>query len=433
MNRVGNRVGLTALVLVLTVASCGVGSQERSAPTAGPTAIDADAESSREQQVLEVGAADGAADDGGAEPEGPTVVVTVDPEAPESTTARSEPAPTTGSDPNGADQASSSSTASSQGTASSQESSPSTSPPARSVAYRGVTPDQWSEINARRSGIGDPNDCRARVESIAVSADVTVWPGDDAAIRRAIESGARVVELGGGTHSIDDTIRLDAGQQLIGADGQDVVIRASGVRRGVELDNGAVLSNVAVLGADDEGVVLRQNSLVHRVSIGRTGYGDTYNENGTGLMVTKGGANNCIVSAEVFEGFNEGGAPDCPACANGGNADGISITFGATDNTIIDTHAYRNSDDGYDFWQSGTTFVYFGSAFDNGKIPGRPAGDGNGFKLGRGDATHHLYKAVARSNQLNGFDLNGNARPAVLVQTESSGNGGRDYVDVGNG
>lgn len=99
---------------------------------------------------------------------------------------------------------------------------------------------------------------------------------------------------------------------------------------------------------------------------------------------------------------------------------------------MIDSHGYRNSDDAFDFWEGKTAYVYFSSAFDSGKTPGKTGADGNGFKLGKGSAMHYLYKSAAYNNKTNGFDINGNTIPSTLVKCTAYGNGGKDYVGVSN-
>ena len=118
------------------------------------------------------------------------------------------------------------------------------------------------------------------------------------------------------------------------------------------------------------------------------------------------------------------------ACVNGGNADGYALKFGANNNTLIDSHAYRNSDDGIDFWDGGAGFVYFSSAFDAGKTTGKQGKDGNGIKLGIGNVRHNFYKTKAYNNLTNGFDINGNSVQPLLIQSEAFGNGGNDYQGV---
>jgi hypothetical protein len=141
------------------------------------------------------------------------------------------------------------------------------------------------------------------------------------------------------------------------------------------------------------------------------------------------GTNNCIVSVEAFDSYNEAGTGSA-VTANGGNADGIRNSWSAYNNTFIDVHAYRNSDDGWDFWEGGEAFVYFSSAFDNGKTTGKPSADGNGFKLGKGHVRHHLYKSRAYNNKANGFAINGNSAQPALVQCDSFANGRSDYAGI---
>lgn len=307
--------------------------------------------------------------------------------------------------------------------------------PSDSVAYVGVSAARWAEIDAQRSDFGDPNDCRARVGSIANQQATVVPSGDSAALRRALASSSKVIRLEGGTYSISSTILLADGRQLIGASGADVTINAAGVRDAVKLNSGSVLANLAVRNAEDRGIILGNDNLVYQVSIGRTGYGATSNSLGTGLsisgQVSGQGSNNCVVSTEAFEGFNEDGA-GCGSCANGGNADGFGATFGAKFNTFIDAFSYRNSDDGFDFWEGGTSFVYFSSASENGKIPGRQGADGNGFKLGQGSSTHYVFESEAINNKRTGFDLNNNSASPVLINTTATSNGTFNYLNLSN-
>ena len=298
------------------------------------------------------------------------------------------------------------------------------------VAYEGVSLDEWAEISRQRERFNDPNDCQSRIDSLAVVPDAIISAGDTAALDRALDDGARVIVLEGGTYNISNTVWLNAGQTLIGERGEQVIINAAAVNRGVYLGEGSALVNTTVVDARNEGVVLTSRNLVYRTSVGRTGYGPAVNDSGAGVSIS-GGNNNCVVSVEAFDGYNEDGA-GCGPCTLGGNADGFTAKFGAVDNTFIDAHAYRNSDDGFDFWMGGTSYVYFGSAFDGGRIVNRPSGDGNGYKLGRGEATHYLYEAYAYDNIANGFDINGNSLDAVLVSTDARDNGGDDYVGTAN-
>jgi hypothetical protein len=304
--------------------------------------------------------------------------------------------------------------------------------PVPPVAYKGVTAAMWSDINARRVSFGDPNDCQSRVQSIPTSGGVTVRPGAD--INAALKASP-VVFLRRGTYKISKTISLDAGKKLIGVPGQIVTIDASSVDQAVHIRDNAMLINVRIRDARNVGINFynaindtgSSNALVYQVSVGRTGLSSPSSTGGVGFGVWQGAAYNCVVSTEAFDGWNQLG--DSPVTANGGNADGYRNSYGAHHNTFIDSHAYRNSDDGFDFWDGGAAFVYFSSAYSNGQVPqGKTTtGDGNGFKLGRGDARHHLYSSIAYDNKAHGFDLTGNAKLPTLVECRASANGSRNW------
>ena len=79
--------------------------------------------------------------------------------------------------------------------------------------------------------------------------------------------------------------------------------------------------------------------------------------------------------------------------ANGGNADGISISCGV-DNLIEHNTVYGNSDDGIDTWQSVNSTVEYNLVYDQG----RANGDGNGIKLGGNPGSPLGNGAIARHN-----------------------------------
>jgi len=272
--------------------------------------------------------------------------------------------------------------------------------------HAGVTSGRWIEINAQRQLFNDQNQCQAKVELIAESPDVLIDSGDVAGLQQAVNDGIQAIGLRGGTYQINDTIRLRNGQQLLGTNGETVVIDASLVDQAFQLYTGSTMANLSIMDARDSAVYLYNDSLLYRVSAGRTGYRGYENPNGTSIGVANGGQNNCIVSVDAFEGYNEISydGSSCTSCADGGNADGIGIKFDAVNNTVIDAHAYRNSDDGIDFWKAGTK------------------------TSDTLDSTHYIYKTKAFDNNSNGFDRNGNTYEPQLFETEASGNGGSDYA-----
>lgn len=305
--------------------------------------------------------------------------------------------------------------------------------PVEAVRYRGVSAAMWTEIEAQRPSFGDPNDCHARIVAIPTAGGVTLSPGAD--INAALKANA-LVFLSAGTYRLTRPIRLLAGKKLIGVAGQTVTLDASAIAEAIYLDDYSVLVNVNVRDAIDIGLhhynasrdTGSSNTLVYRVSVGRTGLSPAPNGNGVGFLLTQGASNNCIVSTEAFDTWNEEGSA---STANGGNADGYRNSYGAHHNTFIDSHSYRNGDDGFDFWEGGVAFVYFSTSNESGKTIGKSVtGDGNGFKLGRGSVRHYLYRATASNNKANGFDLNGNSVAPVLIKSEAIGNGELDYAGI---
>ena len=290
----------------------------------------------------------------------------------------------------------------------------------------------WAEINNQRAAFGDANDCKARVDAVPTTG-TTINPGAD--INAALAS-SNVVILSGGTYNLSSPVNVPAGKKLVGAAGQTVTLNAVGADRGVQLGNGATLANVIVDGAATFGVLpfssagYSSNTLIYQVSVRRTGFYSSTSSGSIGIYISGGSANNCVVSSEAFDSWNVLGSDGSTSSvtAHGGNSDGIDLSNGAHDNTLIDFHAYRNGDDGIDMWDGGVAFVYFSTAKDNGKTTGKAiTGDGNGVKLGIGSVAHKMYKTTATNNKSHGFNLNANTMQPVLVLSTASANGDTDY------
>ncbi|MBL8930811.1 MAG: right-handed parallel beta-helix repeat-containing protein [Kineosporiaceae bacterium] len=110
--------------------------------------------------------------------------------------------------------------------------------------------------------------------------------------------------------------------------------------------------------------------------------------------------------------------------ANGGNADGISISSGEG-NRVIRALADHNSDDGIDTWRSTNTIVQDSVTTANGLADG----DGNGFKAGgiapsRGTI---VERSIAYGNKVNGFDFN-SGKDVVFRSNTSWRNGSHGFV-----
>lgn len=303
--------------------------------------------------------------------------------------------------------------------------------PPSGVAWKGVSAAQWAEINAQRAAFGDPNDCQARVSAVPTTGTPLAAGGN---ISAALAS-SNVVILAGGTYKLSSPLIIQSGKKLVGAAGQTITIDATGVFAGIYVQNNAVLANVILDGAQQQGVVTYHaptdtgstGTLIYQVSVRRTGLNYASGNTGSGIFVSQGASSNCIVSTEVSDTYNALGAPN----DHGGNADGYNNSYSAHHNSFIDSHSYRNGDDGFDMWEGGIVFMYFDTSRDNGKPTGKPlSGDGNGVKLGTGSVSHKLYKVDASNNKANGFDLNGNTVQPTLVQSTASGNGGQNYAGV---
>ena len=317
-------------------------------------------------------------------------------------------------------------------------SAPSTPPPSNfsndpsvTAQYSGVSNAMWNEIESVSKDFGDENNCRARVNSIPTSG-YDLAPCDGDCINQALAAN-NVVRLLPGRYRISETIRV-WGSKLIGAHPTDVIIDASDVDVAISVTSygapydGAV-ANLTLENARNIGVDLGNDTTLHRLLINRTGAGSDPNIFGVGVYAY-GREDNCIVSVAANHGYNEDPG-QCTTCPPGGNSDGFSIANGGGKNTLIDSHASSNSDDGIDFWQSASSnFIYFSSAFNNGKpVDGRPGGDGNGFKLGRGNVRHYVYKSTAYNNLRGGFDRNDNTVAPLARSSEAFDNAsGQDWI-----
>ena len=130
----------------------------------------------------------------------------------------------------------------------------------------------------------------------------------------------------------------------------------------------------------------------------------------SGFIITRGAAYNTLQNCDAWNNFDRGGS-----MGEGGNADGFATGSRIGDeqyigpgNRLLYCRAWHNSDDGFDFWKSGNGLYLRGClAYNNGLADG----DGNGFKLGRGNPLmrkdyHIVVDCKAWNNRQNGFDYN---------------------------
>ena len=305
------------------------------------------------------------------------------------------------------------------------------------VTYKGINSEQWLTINK----IGDPLNCSDRVLKFQKINNFKIISPLDCenkidCINEFLKEH-KLVKLKSGNYKINNPITL-SDNVLVGE--KNVFIDASNSTRGVIMTGGPnILANLRIDHAKDIGVeVYSKNSLIYRVVASNTGVKSNTTTAGHGFSVQGWGNKEfdnyslCIVSAEAFNGYNVNGGSK--TTKNGGNADGFQIKYGASDVTLIDTHAHHNSDDGYDFWKGGLESenpairIFYSSANSNGKRNG----DGNGFKFGSSNnyqkdrgkdaGDRFIYGSVACKNRAKGFDRNKSPTKIISLGNQARGN-----------
>lgn len=258
-------------------------------------------------------------------------------------------------------------------------------PPPDEVVYRGVTEEQWETI----SSIGDPLNCRQQVFDLQ-NLDLTEFhelkPEDcknDNCINVVLKNNDKIILREG----IYKSKHLHLNNKvLIGYPNERIIIHAIG-GTAVTTHN-SIVSNLIIQNAGNIGVRLFKNNLIYRVVVGNTGlyYKHSYRGIGFNQKGSYGSENNCIVSAEAYNGYNY--KSSYGAGINGGAADGFDAKFlSSKDLTFIDSHSHHNSDGGFDFYCSGNVSktplvrMYYSSAIKS-KNPFKSGGDGTGIKVG---------------------------------------------------
>lgn len=150
----------------------------------------------------------------------------------------------------------------------------------------------------------------------------------------------------------------------------------------------------------------------------------THKNGDTGLHLHTGASYNLIKNCDSYLNYD----PE----NYGENADGFGAKFDVgPGNKFTGCRASWNSDDGYDFWMAGNGVnVENCWAFNNGENIWHDSpftGNGNGFKLGKGEGGHILIRCLAYDHPHNGFDYNGNTTGVSIYNCTSIANDGRNY------
>jgi len=167
------------------------------------------------------------------------------------------------------------------------------------------------------------------------------------------------------------------------------------------------LKGLSVANAEMHGIQLDTENAHHNVIEQVRSYGN----GDTGINLARGAAHNLILNCDSYRNFD----PE----TDGENADGFGAKISLGEgNVIIGCRAWNNSDDGYDFWEAGTTvWAEKCYAWRNGEnLWDHPCftGNANGFKLGQMEGAHMLIRCVAWDHPMRGFDLNGNSTGVTL-------------------
>ena len=359
--------------------------------------------------------------------------------------------------------------------------------------YKGVNEEQWNTIGK----IGDPLDCQKKLYDFQKIQDYQIIGPEDCkdnkyCIQSAL-SKSKHVKLKAGIYNIVTPISIKNkvlvgdinGKTLIDAkllnkkkscsgcedystrticcydeDGKEIWKDPqyySNSKESIILKSG-IISNIQLENAFDNGIYISNNSsgsLLYRVKVGNSGVNNENSRAGKGVDIW--GYNNhshCLISVELYNGYNQTSSNLRKSKREkGGNADGLSIKDGPSNITLIDVHSHHNSDDGYDFWNSGNkklweSFgktkkdpiirVFYSSALFNGKHPFKGNGDGQGFKLGgnynykaKDHGARLIYGSASCFNKHRGFDKNVSRAKMILLGNDSKKNK-ENYKNVSN-
>ncbi|MHC4753459.1 MAG: ankyrin repeat domain-containing protein, partial [Planctomycetota bacterium] len=234
--------------------------------------------------------------------------------------------------------------------------------------------------------------------------------------------GATIL-LRGGIYRFSHTIRISKSGKPRGRislrayPGEKVVLDFSRVGYNGILLEGAFwhIKGLAIKDAGYNGIVLATENSHHNVLEQLTVFDNRW----TGIALHNGASHNLVLNCDAYHNFDPRN--------NGEDADGIEVKFSIGEgNVLIGNRAWSNSDDGYDFWDSGRAVRLEDCyAWRNGEnVWNHPffTGNGNGFKLARGDGRHVVIGCVAWGHKLGGFNLNGNSSGVILYNCTAMGN-----------
>lgn len=161
--------------------------------------------------------------------------------------------------------------------------------------------------------------------------------------------------------------------------------------------------------------------------------------NECGFSLQDDSKGNLMLNIDTYNNFH--------LASGGGHADGFSVGYitaidAANPNVVKGCRSWNNGDDGFDTWMN-HGFIEFDSCWSwhNGYNyqNGQPAGDGNGYKLGRTDISSSQFRRVLKNciaydNKERGFDKNDVQFAIQAFNCVAYNNGGTGFaLDNSNG
>ena len=239
-----------------------------------------------------------------------------------------------------------------------------------------------------------------------------------------------VVFLRGGTYDIDENVRFynsgfsDSPILFESYPGEHAILDGSSVDVGESITIQIVgnfnwIRLIEITNMPREGIVIRgNNNLLEGVHVHHAHLSGIHIHYSYDLPYGEGGSYNILRDSVSNDNFDEGTSH--PGFANGGNADGISISSGI-ENSVEHCLVYQNSDDGIDTWRSTDTYIGYSIAHTQGLADG----NANGIKAGgqppaAGTLVEHC---IAYGNLSNGIDYNSGESVTFLFNTTFQNSG----------
>jgi hypothetical protein len=194
--------------------------------------------------------------------------------------------------------------------------------------------------------------------------------------------------------------------------------------KGIEIKNGPS-GGLVVYNASSNNII--ENNNVHH-----NGRLDAFD--GKGIVAIGTGANNLFLNNDSHHNRDQS--------SDGGNADGFQIALTGSGNVLRGNRAWRNSDDGFDFFNildnttAGALLIENNWSWENGYNDNlQPLGNGMGFKLGGkrsgtsgSSGGHTVQNNLSWKNKGHGFDENGATVPMILNNNTGWSNAGDNYL-----